>query len=194
MDKKSLNIYAIAVLVMLCMFAFPFVGLQDRNKDTVGYFRMPASQTVNSEDHDHRYSSAMDLVAGICALLLVAYLFWFFYRKFQTDSQADLTAMEQSLYKISVATGRTEYDLFCKSAGGWSVTSNRIEQDFKRYMSDQVLPYYAKDFVRKNQAHLDESLVNKKEIKPTSWSDWAKALLVFPGSLLLLLSISLFLV
>ena len=53
-------------------------------------------------------------------------------------------------------------------------------------MADQVLPYYAQDFVKKNQVHIDESLIVKKEIKPTSWSDWAIAMLVFPGSLLLL--------
>jgi hypothetical protein len=58
-------------------------------------------------------------------------------------------------------------------------------------MAHQVLPYYAKDFVRRNQAHLDESLVNKEEVKPTSSWDWVKALLVFPGSLLFLFSISL---
>ena len=55
-------------------------------------------------------------------------------------------------------------------------------------MAVQVLPYYAQDFVRKNKTHVDESLVVKKEVKPTSWSDWAIALLVFPGSLLLLLA------
>ena len=76
--------------------------------------------------------------------------------------------------------------IYYVSAEEWSVSGDRIDQDFKRYMADQVLPHYAKDFVRKNNMHLDESLVNKKEVEPTSWSDWAKALLVFPGSLLLL--------
>jgi hypothetical protein len=76
--------------------------------------------------------------------------------------------MEDSLYKISLATGRTEYDLLHKSAESWSVSGNRIDQDFKSYMADQVMPYYAKDFVRKNQAHIDESLVVKKEVTPHS--------------------------
>ena len=94
--------------------------------------------------------------------------------------------MENSLYKISLATGRTEYELLHKSAENWSVSGARIDQDFTRYMADQAMQYYAKDFVRKNQAHIDESLISKKEVTPTSWSDWAIALLVFPGSVLLL--------
>jgi hypothetical protein len=52
------------------------------------------------------------------------------------------------------------------------------------------MPHYAKDFVRKNQHHLDESLINRKEVEPTSWLDWTKALLVFPGSILALFSMT----
>ncbi|MGD9055824.1 MAG: hypothetical protein PVF38_06770 [Desulfobacterales bacterium] len=107
-------------------------------------------------------------------------------RKFQNDSRAELNSRKNSFYMISLATGRTEYELFHKSAEGWSVSAERINQDFKRYMSDQIMPHYAMDFVRKNQTHIDESLIVKKEVKPTSWSDWAIAMLVFPGSLLLL--------
>ena len=98
-----------------------------------------------------------------------------------------------SLYFSSSNTGKTlepvdknRNELLHKSAENWSVSGAIIDQDFTRYMADQVMPYYAKDFVRKNQAHIDESLISKKEVTPTSWSDWAIALLVFPGSVLLL--------
>jgi hypothetical protein len=150
---------------------------------------MPTSQLINDVDSEPRYASEMKLIAGICALLLVGYLFGFVCRKFKEDSKADMLAMENSLYNISLATGQTEYHLFCKSAEEWAVSGDRIDQDFKRYMAHQVLPYYAKDFVRRNQAHIDELLVKKEEVKPTSWSDWVKALLVFPGSVLFLFSI-----
>jgi hypothetical protein len=131
------------------------------------------------------YQSAPEirLIAGICGLLLVGYLFWTFYRKVQQYSLKDLEERENSLYKISLETGQTEYDLFRKSAKDWAVSDDRIEQDFRRYMSDQVLPYYVKDFVRRNCEHIDESFIKNEEIKPTSWWDLAKALLVFPGSI-----------
>jgi len=59
-------------------------------------------------------------------------------------------------------------------------------------MAHQVLPYYAKDFVRRNQANIDELLIKKEEVKLTSWSDWVQALLVYPGSVLFLFSICFF--
>jgi hypothetical protein len=155
---------------------------------------MPASHIVNDVDSDPPYAPEKDLIAGICALLLVGYLFWGCYRKFQKDSQNEQAAKENTLYNISLETGRNEYDLFIKSAENWSVSGQKVEQDFKRYMADQLTPHYARDFVRKNQEHIDESLLNKKEVTPTSWSDWVIALLVFPGSVLLMFLMSIFFV
>ena len=125
------------------------------------------------------------LIAGICALLLIGKLFWYFIRKFKNDYQADESKLENSLNKISQATGLTEYELFCKSAEDWTVSSKRVQVDFRRYMADQVLPYYVKDLVRKNCEHIDKSLIKNKKITPSSWWDLAKALLIFPGSVFL---------
>ena len=151
--------------------------------------------TQNGDDMDTQlidYFSVfeLNLIAGTCALLLVGYLFWAVYRKFEKDSRAEQIAKDSTLYNISLATGRNEYDLFCQSAKDWSVSGGRINRDFKEYMAHQVMPYYAKDFVRRNQTHIDPSLVKKEEVQPSTWSDWVKALLVFPGSLLLLFSLS----
>jgi len=186
MDKRISVLYSIVALVLLSMAVFIFFSPEDRLDSTLALSQRHATDIVSNVDDDPRYAPGFNLIAGICALLLVGYLFWTCYRKFQIDSRAELVAMEDSLYEISLATGQTEYDLLSVSAEEWSVSGDRIDQDFKRYMADQVLPHYAKDFVRKNNIHLDESLVNKKEVEPTSWSDWAKALLVFPGSVLLL--------
>jgi hypothetical protein len=186
MDKRISVLYSIVALVLLSMAVFIFFSPEDRLDSTLALSQRHASDIVSDVDDDPRYASEFHLIAGICALLLVGFLFWACYRKFQIDSQAELVAIEDSLYEISLATGRTEYDLLGVSAEEWSVSGARIDQDFKRYMAEQVLPHYAKDFVRKNNIHLDEALVIKKEVEPTSWSEWAKALLVFPGSALLL--------
>jgi hypothetical protein len=193
MDKRISVIYSIVALGLLSMAVFIFSSPEDRFDNTVGLSQMQTTEMVGDEEYDPQNGSGFNLIAGICALLLLGYLFWTCYRKFQIDSQAELIAMEDSLYEISLATGRTEYDLFCISAQDWSVSGDRIDQDFKIYMMDQVLPHYAKDFVRKNKIHLNESLILKKEVEPTSWSDWAKGLLVFPGSIVLLFSLTLLL-
>ena len=192
MDKNERIYFAIVVIgILSAMGVFHLISPQGQADNNHTYILMPVAETINDADRLPRYVSEMNLIAGICALLLVGYLFRSLYRKFKMDSQADQVERNNSLYPISLATGRTEYNLFRKSAEEWAVSGDRIDQDFKRYMADRVLPYYAKDFVRKNRTHIDESLIKKKEIKPTSWLDWVKALLVFPGSLLFLFSISL---
>jgi len=65
-------------------------------------------------------------------------------------------AIEDHLYKIARVTGKSEYDVFCKSAESWPVTSKKIKQDFKVYLLHQRVPYYVADFVRKNKKHIDE--------------------------------------
>jgi hypothetical protein len=192
MDKRLPVFYYIVAFAMLGMSVFHFFNSDDRSLDTMRMPGMHAAPIVNNGDYDPRYNPAINLIAGICALLLVGCLYWACYRKFIKDSKAEWVASENSLYNISLATGRNEYDLFYKSAEAWLVSGDQIEKDFRRYMAEQVTPYYVKDFVRKNQAQIDESLVVKKEVKPTSWADWAKALLVFPGSLLLLYSMAAF--
>jgi hypothetical protein len=195
MDKKRLAFASnsIVALVMLGMAVFYFFSPENRNPNTIAYSQVPVSPVTNGVEYGSRYAPEKDLIGGICALLLVGYLFWTCYRKFQTDSQTEQAAQENTLYNISLETGRNEYELFIKSAENWSVSGDIIEKDFKRYMADQVMPHYATDFVRKNQAHIDESLVKKRDATPVSRSDWAIALLVFPGSILFMFLIAVFL-
>lgn len=64
--------------------------------------------------------------------------------------------MESYIYKIARATGNSEYDVFSKAAEGWSIPHERIKQDFRVYLSQQSVPYYVNDFVRKKKKHIDE--------------------------------------
>jgi hypothetical protein len=188
MNKTLVKFYAVVLIVMLGMTAFHFFNSADRPDNINGLTRVQAARLADSENYSYRLASGYHFMAGICALLLVGYLFWGLIHKFKTESRPELDSTENSLYDISLATGRTEYDLFHMSAENWSVSKKKIDQDYIRYIADQVLPHYVQDFVRKNRTNIDESLIEKKEVKPTTWSDWAKALLVFPGSLVALYS------
>ena len=186
MNKILIKIYCAALLLTLGLTAFHFFGSANRPDNPNALSRVQAAQVSDGRVATWETAPGTHLIAGICALLLVAYLYWSCYRKFQKDNLTELKVRNKTLYNISLKTGRTEYDLFHKSAEGWSVSNEKIEQDFKRYMSEQVMPHYAQDFVRKNQEQIDESLITRKKIQPTTWKDWAIALLVFPGSVLVL--------
>ena len=64
--------------------------------------------------------------------------------------------LESYIFKIARVTGKSEYDVFCKSAESWPIDHERIEQDFRAYLLHQRVPYYVADFVRKNKKHIDE--------------------------------------
>jgi hypothetical protein len=194
MNKKRLVSVSnsIVALGMLGMVVFYFFRPEDKNPNAIVNSQLPVSPITNGVEYSLQYAPEKDLIGGICALLIVGYLFWACYRKFQRDSQTERAVKENTLYNISLETGQNEYDLFIKSAENWSVSRHRIEEDFKRYMADQVMPHYAKDFVRKYHAQIEESLVKKREVTPVSISDWAIALLVFPGSVLFMFLLAFF--
>jgi hypothetical protein len=192
MDKKLLSFYCVAIIVLVFMVVF-LVRFYDTDGFTSKEFSPIKTYNVATGiDYGLQYAPELNLFAGACILLLMGHLFWTFYRKFKKDNQVSRNAMESLLFAISLETGRTEYELFRISAEGWSVSGARIDEDFKRYMAHQVLPYYVMDFVRKNHENIDDSLIKKEEIKPTSLRDLVKALLIFPGSILLPLLICMF--
>ena len=191
--SKLLAFYCMATIVLVFMFVFlvrfynPDVFLwKQRN------IPFQPTSVETSIDYCQPQATELSLFAGACVLLLVGHLFWACYRKFEKDNQVNRNTMENTLHAISLETGRTEYELFRISAAGWSVSGARIDEDFKRYMAHQVLPYYVSDFVRKNHENIDETLIKQEEIKPTSLRDLAIALLIFPGSILLPLLIPVF--
>lgn len=99
----------------------------------------------------------MHLIGTICRLRIFAAKFYnAFFRRSEAPKEDKPLSMEFYLYKIARLTGKSEYDVFCKSAEEWPVSQARIEQDFKRYLIDQDVPHYVNDFVRKNKIHIDE--------------------------------------
>ena len=95
------------------------------------------------------------------AVILIWSMVRAYSRQTQKDSQADPNEMEDYLRKITRVTGHSVYDTFHKSAEGWQISKDRIEKDFRSYLASQNVPYYVKDFIRKNQKHIDELYTGK---------------------------------
>ena len=98
----------------------------------------------------------LHLISAICLVVFGAMLYRGFCRLHKKLKEDQPLSMEFYLYKIARLTGKSEYDVFCKSAEEWPVSKSRIEQDFKRYLHHQSIPHYVNDFVRKNKKHIDE--------------------------------------
>ena len=101
-------------------------------------------------------SLTINALGAVCSVMIVWYLIRVYLRSTQKNSQTDQLVIEDYLQKITLIAGISVYDTFCKSAEEWRIPADRIDRDFKIYLSSQSVPYYVKDFVRKGQKHIDE--------------------------------------
>ena len=100
-------------------------------------------------------------VGTICIMLLAGIFFRLMFH-WNKNSYNDIPAtMEDYLFKIARITGKSEYDIFLKSAEEWPIGKTQIEEDFKAYLMNQSVPYYVRDFVRRNKEHIDELRIPK---------------------------------
>ncbi len=191
MDKKFLVYLCITII---SIFGAIVLGVLFYNPDDFVFpdghdFRQnPLERVIKTEHSLQSQTNApvKKLIAGICGLFLVGYLLRSCYLKYRKDCKADSLVSANALHKISIESGRTEYELFVIAAEEWSITKAQIDKDFKNYMAANVLPYYVMDLVRKNNDRINESLEKEEEeIKPTSGWDLVKALLLFPGFFLI---------
>lgn len=122
----------------------------------------------------------IDAIGSVCAVMLVWYMVRAFVRKTQTKSLDDPNSTDDYLQLITQVTGISAYDTFCKSAQEWRISADRMEQDFRRYLSSQSVPFYVKDFVRKSKRHIEQVYRGKG----SSFTD--KRLLLFYAVLMVL--------
>jgi len=123
----------------------------------------------------------IDAIGAVCAVILVWCLVRGYSRSLKPNKQDDSISIENYLQKITHITGFSSYEIFRRSAEDWNVPADRIERDFKMYLSSLTIPYYVKDFVRRGQKHIDELYLGKGG----SFTD--KRLLAFYAFLVLLL-------
>ena len=80
---------------------------------------------------------------------------------------------EEYLASIAAERNCSEYDLFRVAAAKWRIADSRVEDDFKRYLTQGDLPHYLRDFVRKNRKNGDLARDNHMSPGgklPPSWS------------------------
>jgi hypothetical protein len=106
-----------------------------------------------------------DLVINTLGAAGMVFLIWSLFRAYSRkpaqNAQDDALILDDYLRKITRVTGHSVYDTFCKAAEGWQVSRDRIEKDFRIYLASQNVPYYVKDFIRKNQKQIDELYTGK---------------------------------
>ena len=199
MDKKLLAYICITIISIIGAIVFGTLYYNPDNYNFPDGHHFHREQSDNPYESYHKkflsragnrlqnepYAPLKKLIGGICALTLLGYLLVICLQKLRRDDKTDSVVLANALHKISLKSGRTEYELFVKAAEEWSISKAQIDKDFRNYMGANVLPYYVKDLVRKNSDDINESLEKEKEIKSSSRWDLVKALLLFPGCFLI---------
>lgn len=95
-------------------------------------------------------------IGTICIIFLAGVFFRLLFHWNKISFSDKPMSLEDYLFKIARVTGKSEYDVFLKSAEDWPITKEKIEEDFNAYLMHQSVPYYVRDFIRKNKSHIDE--------------------------------------
>jgi hypothetical protein len=98
----------------------------------------------------------LNVVSAIVIIAVVVLLFKGLDRLNRRFFGHRVSIMEYYIFKVSRVTGKSEYDVFFKSAEEWRLSKEKIEKDFKDYLQHRIVPYYVADFIRKNRHHIDE--------------------------------------
>ena len=62
----------------------------------------------------------------------------------------------ECLAKMARMLECSEFDIFCASTGNWNVPKSKINEDFKSYLVQGHLPYYVRDFIRRNKKEIEK--------------------------------------
>ena len=76
----------------------------------------------------------------IIIMLLAGVLFRIMFHWNKTFFNDKPATIEDYLYKIARITGKSEFDIFLKSAKEWPITKEKVEEDFKAYLKQQAVP------------------------------------------------------
>jgi len=78
---------------------------------------------------------------------------------------------EECLSRMAKMRESSEYLLFHQCGGEWSLSRPQVERDFRAYLMHGTMPYYVRDFVRKNRKAAEESVRSSPSVQgaPPSW-------------------------
>jgi len=97
------------------------------------------------------HSTPLKVVLSMIVFTVIGtILFTLIARKLQKKKRSDVDL----LFDCARIFDCSEYDIFHKSGEKWGFSDDRIEEDFRDYLLQNELPYYVKEFVRKEWTDL----------------------------------------
>ena len=127
---------------------------------------------------------------SLTSFLLLLLLIYLFLSQRNLKKNRTLT-LQDYLWKLKQITGKSEFEIFHIAAEEKGWPKYHVERHFKRYLSDQTLPVYVKEFLEDGKEYINAyrcklgDFLNKKALIFFSLF----ALLIIGGTLILSLYI-----
>ena len=95
---------------------------------------------------------ALETKLFIFPLVAVIYIFGLsfvegYYRKLERGPETD----QEFLWRVARQRESSEYQLFVNAGKDWHTTKAGIEEDFKDYVLHDRVPFYVRDFIRRER-------------------------------------------
>ena len=105
----------------------------------------------------------------------VLYL-WFVYFLARLEKQKSLNRKasdEEYLYRMAKAKSCSEYEIFKQATVDWSVSDQRVDEDFRKYLLNGILPFYVRSYIRNHKKDVVDKyspMIFPGGKLPPSWS------------------------
>ena len=90
----------------------------------------------------HHWPSLLLLLLGVAYLLLIQYLA-------KREVRPRRLTEAELLVKLARVGPYNEFEIFCSAAHRWHVSAGQVNDDFKKYLLEGLIPYYVNSFLRK---------------------------------------------
>ena len=93
-------------------------------------------------------------IFSVIFFLLAMLMVYLWVSRRSTIKNKALTPQEY-LWKLKCITGKSEYEIFLVAAEEKGWPGYQVEKHFKRYLEDQTLPVYVKEFLEDGKEHIN---------------------------------------
>lgn len=98
--------------------------------------------------------------AGWTSIIYIFLALIYFFLIFRVNRMEKMNSLNkpisdaESLWRLARKRECSEYDIFGESTGNWMVPRTKIEEDFKEYLISGDIPYYVRDYLRRNRGEI----------------------------------------
>lgn len=103
------------------------------------------------------YTAVAAWIFQLCLALAILWALRMIFPLIKKEHAVRSLTTDEYLAKMARVCNCSVYDLFHLAASTWRVSRQRVDADFKAYITDDLIPYYVTDLIRRHKGSLDQA-------------------------------------